>query len=105
VVDKPQAAQDMINRTYNQGTREAAGAPLASDILACTLQPLQHSDFAVAFTGQQWSQLKRTFPTGICDWRKPGIEQQPTIPWLTYAHGPGGQPLGSAPRSVPLRGG
>ena len=101
VLDRPPAAHDMIDRTYNEGTREAAGGPLASDILACSLQPLSRSRFPVAFTDSQWKTLKATFPNGVCNWNKPGLEQQPTIPWLTYARGPGGQPLGSAPRSRP----
>ncbi len=102
VSDKPRAAHDMINRTYNEGRREAAGGPLATDILACSLQPLRRSGLPVTFTDGQWSELKRTFPSGVCDWKKPGIEQQPTIPWLTYADGPGGKPLGPPPRSIQL---
>ena len=102
ILDKPRAAHDIINRRYNEGTREAAGGPLATDILACALKPLRRSEFTVTFTNQEWSQLVRTFPAGVCDWNNPGIEQQPTIPWLTYADGPGGEPLGQPPRLVPL---
>ena len=87
VLDRPPAAHDMIDRTYNEGTREAAGGPLASDILACSLQPLSRSRFPVAFTDSQWKTLKATFPNGVCNWNKPGLEQQPTIPWLTYREG------------------
>jgi hypothetical protein len=105
VLDKPSAAHDMINRTYNEGTREAAGGPLASDVLACSLQPLRRSSFSVAFTSAQWVVLRATFPDGVCNWNKPGLEQQPTIPWLTYTKGPGGQPLGPPPQSTPLESG
>ena len=47
------------------------------------------------------------FPTGVCDWSKPGVDQQDTVPWQTYqdARGRviyGGRPLGPAPRSVPF---
>jgi hypothetical protein len=105
ILDKPSAAHDMINRTFNEGTREAAGGPLASDVLACSLQPLHRSSFSVSFTDVQWKILEATFPHGVCDWNKPGLEQQPTIPWLTYAKGPGGQSLGPAPRSTSFEAG
>jgi hypothetical protein len=101
-LDRPPAAHDIIDRTYNEGTREAAGGPLASDILACSLQPLSRSRFPVAFTNSQWKALEATFPNGVCNWNQPGLEQQPTVPWLSYASGPGGQPLGPAPRSTPI---
>jgi len=105
VLDRPSAAHDMIDRTYNEGTREAAGGPLASDVLACSLQPLRRSSFSVAFTNVQWKALEATFPNGVCNWDKPGLEQQPTIPWLDYAGGPGGRPLGPPPRSTPTESG
>jgi Tannase-like family of unknown function (DUF6351) len=103
VLDKPRAAHDMINRPHYAGRREAAGGPLATDVLACTLKPLQRSDFSVSFTTKEWTRLRAAFPSGVCDWSAAGAEQQPTIPWLTYARGPGGEPLGPPPRSVPLR--
>jgi hypothetical protein len=40
--------------------------------------------------------------SGVCDWSRPGVEQQATIPWQTYqdARGSvvyGGRSLGRAP--------
>jgi hypothetical protein len=105
VLDRPSAAHDMIDRTYNEGTREAAGGRLASDVLACSLQPLRRSSFSVAFTNVQWKALEATFPNGVCNWGKPGLEQRPNIPWLDYAGGPGGRPLGLPPRSTPTESG
>ena len=105
VLDRPPAAHDMINRKYDEGTREAAGGPLASDVLACSLHPLRRSSFSVAFTNAQWTSLRATFPDGVCNWIKSGLEQQPTIPWLTYANGPGGRSLGPPPRSTPSESG
>jgi hypothetical protein len=62
----------------------------------------------VSFTDDQWSRLKKAFPTGVCNYGKPGVDQQKTVTWLTYqdAHGHviyGGKQLGAAPRSQPLR--
>ena len=51
------------------------------------------------FTAEQWSRLEAAFPTGVCDWTEPGVAQQPGMPWLTYANGPGGLPMGPSPIS------
>ena len=61
----------------------------------------------MVFTDAEWAELQQAFPTGVCDFSKPGVNQQPTVPWLTYqdAHGRviyGGQPLGPAPVSRPF---
>jgi len=50
----------------------------------------------------QWAALEKAFPTGVCDWSKPGVEQQDTIPWQTYQSSDGsvvygGRSLGRAP--------
>jgi hypothetical protein len=81
--------------------RIAAGGPLANDVLKCQLKPLRRSDYPVAFTGDQWQRLQTTFPQGVCDYRRSGVDQGPSIPWLTYESGPGGQPLGPPPESHP----
>ena len=52
----------------------------------------------------EWAQLQATFPGGVCDWSKPGVNQQPSTPWLTFAGGPGGQQLGPAPTSQSVKG-
>ena len=56
----------------------------------------------VTFSDAQWAQLEHAFPTGVCDWSKPGVEQQDTIPWQTYQSADGSvvygsRPLGRAP--------
>jgi hypothetical protein len=81
--------------------RIAAGAPMSNDMLKCRLKPLNPRHYTVAFTAEQWSRLRATFPHGVCDYSKPGVERVPSIPWLTYAHGPDGRPLGPAPTSTP----
>ena len=49
-------------------------------------------------TDAQWATLQATFPAGVCDYRQPGVEQQPPkARWLTFADGPGGRALGAAP--------
>lgn len=89
---------------YTGAPRTAAGAPLAHDVLKCALKPLVRTDYAAGtFSDAQWTRLQAAFPEGVCDWSKPGIGQQPSLPWLTFADGPGGRPLGEAPRSQPLK--
>jgi hypothetical protein len=83
-------------------TRTAAGAPPADEIVKCQLKPLNASEYAVTFTTEQWAELQQAFPNGVCDYSKPGVGQRPSIPWITFAAGPGGRPLGPAPKSRPL---
>ena len=42
------------------------------------------------------------FPEGVCDFSKPAVDQVPSVQWLTYKNGPGGQPLGPVPVSTPF---
>ncbi len=93
---------------YYGSPRVAAGGPLANDIMKCQLKPLSRTDpeyGAAVFTDEQWQRLTAAFPTGVCDWSRPGVDQQPSVPWMTYANGPGtGHPLPPAPVSQPFRG-
>ena len=89
--------------------RTVAGGNPTSDALKCQLKPLRREDYGVTFSDAQWTQLQATFPTGVCDWTKPGVGQQDTIPWLTYqrANGRviyGGRPLGDPPASESCNG-
>ena len=76
----------------------------------CQLKPLdRNADYGpLPFTDAQWKKLNAVFPRGVCDYSKPGVEQQGTIPWQTYQdrHGDviyGGKPLGPAPKSEPFK--
>jgi transposase len=80
-----------------------AGESVATDQNRCQLKPLRRGDYyPIEFTDAQWSALEATFPTGVCDWGRPGVSQQDTIPWLTYQEPSGrviygGERLGAAP--------
>jgi hypothetical protein len=79
--------------------RQAAGGPLAENILKCQLKPVAESDYAPAvLSSSQLARLNAAFATGVCDWSKPGVGQTPTgdAPY-TFKAGPGGRPLGPAP--------
>src|SRR4029079_380125 len=81
--------------------RLGAGEPLTDNAMQCVLKPLDPSDYSVTFTAAEWTALQQAFPDGVCDWTQPPVGSQPSLPWLTFAGGPGGQPLGPAPVSHP----
>ncbi|MEO9150592.1 MAG: DUF6351 family protein [Burkholderiaceae bacterium] len=56
--------------------RVAAGANIAADIIKCSLKPVAPSDYKVAFSATQTTRLQTIFAAGVCDWAKPGVEQQ-----------------------------
>ena len=89
--------------------RFGADEPKTDDVLKCQLKPLDRSAYPVTFTDAQWKELQQAFPSGVCDYSRPGIGQGPTTPWMTYqsdAAGQhviyGGRPLGPAPVSQPF---
>lgn len=88
---------------YYSNPLVVAGGPFATDNIECQLKPLARADYgSVSFSDAQWARLQAVFPNGVCDWSKPSASDQPSLPWLTYRNGPGGEPLGDAPRSSPF---
>src|SRR3954451_22406183 len=103
-IDVPSWVCDQTGAPY--GTpRFGADDPSTDDVLKCQLKPLRRGDYPVTFTDDQWKRLQKAFPTGVCNYGKPGVDQSvKTVPWLTYqdARGHvvyGGKPLGAPPRS------
>ena len=86
--------------------RTVAGDGITTDANKCQLKPLNPADYKIPFTASQWAQLKAIFPNGVCDFSRPGVDQQPTISWQTYQDDNnggsvvyGGKPLGQPPAS------
>ena len=80
---------------------QVAGGPQAENILKCQLFNL--SDYpGVTFTSTQQGRLAVVFPSGVCDWTKPGVGQQDPASPLTFSAGPGGVALPAAPWSTPI---
>src|SRR5262245_4140987 len=75
---REQEAPTTCNQLYpsNSFPREVAGADIAADIIKCQLRPARRSDYTAVFNDAQWARLNAIFPTGVCDWSKPGVEQQ-----------------------------
>jgi hypothetical protein len=57
--------------------RIVAGTPLSDDVMKCQLKPVSAKDYKVAFTAPELDELRQIFPTGVCDYSKPGVMQQP----------------------------
>ena len=90
---------------YFREPRTVAGDAATIYTMKCQLKPLDRNDYNVAFADDQWAALQQAFPTGVCDFSKPGVGFQPNVPWLDYTKGPGGAPLPPAPTSKPGDGG
>jgi hypothetical protein len=93
-----------------------AGDAITTDANKCQLKPLDRSGYMlkagptsvpIPFTDAEWAELQSIFPSGVCDFSKPGVAQQSTIPWQTYQDAQGnviygGTPLGAPPTSHPI---
>jgi hypothetical protein len=85
-------------RTLYNTPRSVAGESIANDTQKCALKPLQPQDYyPILFTADQWTKLRATFPSGVCDWSRPGIDQVGATPWLTYADASGHAVYGGRP--------
>ena len=112
--NRPTAASDrcglvdrsVCNRVFGPAAnpRWGAGAMIANDVVKCRLKPPERSDYyPTQLSDSEWATLREAFPTGVCDWSRPGVRQQPTVAWQTYADSSGGRPLGPRPRSSTCR--
>jgi hypothetical protein len=68
--------------------RYIAGGPLAADIIKCQLKPLNPADYSVTFSPAEWADLQQAFPSGVCDWTKPGQHQVDVIPFGSFGPSP-----------------
>ena len=57
--------------------RLIAGAPLANDVMKCQLKPINFADYKAPFDDSQKARMASIFPTGVCDFSKPGLQQVP----------------------------
>ena len=60
--------------------RHVAGGPLAANIMKCALKPIAASDYSVTFNTAELARLAAVFPSGVCDWSKPGQYQTQVVP-------------------------
>ena len=57
--------------------RLVAGAPPTNDVIKCRLKPINFADYKVTFTDAQKARAAAVFPSGVCDFSKPGVDQSP----------------------------
>jgi hypothetical protein len=106
VIDNRQVCQ-LINPVYAT-PRMVAGESIATDVMRCQRAPLRPTLYAgIKFTAAEWSELQRAYPTGVCNFNRRAVDQQPTVPWMTYQDRNGrviygGRPLGPAPANTGL---
>ena len=66
--------------------RIAAGGPLTDDVLKCSLKPLSAADYAQPLSANQLQRLQNIFPTGVCDYTRPGVGQGVTrTTWQSHS--------------------
>ena len=98
---------DAVVQAYSDPRLES-GMPKADDTIKCELAPLRRSAYgSVKFSDPEWAEMGKAFPSGVCDYRKPGVDRVPTRAWQSYQDAKGrvvygGRGLGSAPKSVAL---
>jgi hypothetical protein len=64
--------------------RLVAGGPLAADVLKCQLKPPDPRDYKARLTSVEWARLRRIFPSGVCDWKRPGVAQTAVVAWASF---------------------
>jgi hypothetical protein len=65
--------------------RAVAGESVAADVIKCTLKEPDPADYVAEWTVDEWAQLEAIFDEGVCDYSKPGVEQQGLADtWLRY---------------------
>jgi uncharacterized tannase-like protein DUF6351 len=65
--------------------REVAGEDVAADVVKCALKAIDPADYRGRLTAAQLDRLRAIFPTGVCDWSRPGVGQQPPEgTWLSF---------------------
>ncbi len=68
--------------------RYEAGGPLAANVLKCYLKPVDPSQYRVTFTPEEITRLNTMFPSGVCDFSKPGMHWSPLVTWPSFGPSP-----------------
>jgi hypothetical protein len=65
--------------------REVAGEDVAADVVKCQLKPVDPRDYRVPLSADALAAVRAIFPDGVCDWSRPGVDQQPPEgTWLSF---------------------
>jgi hypothetical protein len=70
---------------YSGHPRIAAGGPWTDDVFKCQTKAVDAKDYKATLTAAQLDTLKTVFPSGVCDYSKPGVGQVPLAgTWLMF---------------------
>ncbi len=72
----PAAACNVVYKRFSTPRLEA-GSPLVNDMIKCQLKPPQASDYTPIMSNAEQTRLNAIFPSGVCDWSKPSVNQVP----------------------------
>jgi len=54
-------------------------------VVTCHRKAIDWTDYSVDFSPAERRRLAEIFPSGVCDWTKPGVGQQPLRDtWQTF---------------------
>jgi hypothetical protein len=93
-VVEPQTLSSLPNTTCNTvypswtNPRNVAGGPITADHYKCQLKPINPADYTVTFNASELARLNSIFPTGVCDWSKPGVNQTNVVTWPSFGPSP-----------------
>jgi len=65
-----------------------AGGPLDANVLKCQLKVPDAKDYPGSLTASDLQRLRAIFPSGVCDWSKPGVGQTRVLPWASFGPAP-----------------
>jgi hypothetical protein len=71
-------------------TRQVAGGPLDASVLKCQLKPIDPHDYSRQLSPLELQRLRAVFPSGVCDWSRPGVNQVRVVPWASFGPAPEG---------------
>jgi hypothetical protein len=57
-------------------------------VLKCQLRPIDPADYGTTLSATDRQRLERIFPSGVCDWSKPGLNQTRVVPWASFGPAP-----------------
>ena len=84
---QPNSQCNTLWPSYSFG-RKVAGGALDGNVLKCRMKGLDPRDYRVTFSALEWDRLRAIFPTGVCDWSKPGVAQTRVVPWASFGPSP-----------------
>jgi hypothetical protein len=68
--------------------RIVAGGPVAANVMKCALKLVDPADYKAMLAPAELAQLRQIFPSGVCDWSRPGVNQTGVVPYGSFGPAP-----------------